>query len=158
MILDCKLNFNEHLKSVSVKVNKTIGLICKFRLHLSRNCLLTIDKAFIRSRLDYGDKIYDNANNESFHKHESIQYNAATAITGVVRNASSKKMYQELGLEFLKTIVYFSRYLKNNHHRIYLVKFHVNPQTTVLAETVTVIKFLFSLLKTMLKFLFSIQL
>ena len=158
MILECKLNFNEHLKSVSVKVNKTIGLICKFRLHLSRNCLLTIDKAFIRSRLDYGDKIYDNANNESFHKHESIQYNAATAITGVVRNASSKKMYQELGLEFLKTIVYFSRYLKNSHHRIYLVKFHVNPQTTVLAETVTVIKFLFSLLKTMLKFLFSIQL
>ena len=35
-----------------------------------------------------------------FHeKPQSIQYNAALAVTGAVRGSSSEKLYQELGLE-----------------------------------------------------------
>ena len=53
--------------------------------------------------LDYGDIIYDQPYNESFHhKMESIQYNAALAITGTVRGTSREKLYQELGLESLR--------------------------------------------------------
>ena len=38
-------------------------------------------KAFIRSQLDYGDVMYDQAYNSSFHeKLESLQYNAFLAI------------------------------------------------------------------------------
>ena len=41
--------------------------------------------------------------NESFHKNlESIQYNAALAITGAIRGTSSEKLFQGLGLESLK--------------------------------------------------------
>ena len=59
---------------------------------------------FIRSHLDYGDIVYDRAFNESFHKYlESIQYNAAIAITGAIRGTSSEKLFQELGLESLKS-------------------------------------------------------
>ena len=32
---------------------------------------------------------------------ESIQYNAALAITGTIRGSSREKLYQELGLESL---------------------------------------------------------
>ena len=47
--------------------------------------------------------IYDHTFNESFHQmNESIQYNAAIAITGAIRGTSSEKLYQELGLESLK--------------------------------------------------------
>ena len=54
--------------------------------------------------MDYGDTVYDRAFNESFHKkHESIQYNAAIAITGAMRGTSSEKLFQELGLESLKS-------------------------------------------------------
>ena len=46
---------------------------------------------FIRPHLDYGDIIYDQAYNLSFHqKLESIQYNAALAITGTIRLAQGK--------------------------------------------------------------------
>ena len=70
---------------------------------LPRSALLTIYKAFIRPHLDYGDAIYDQAYNNSFHqKLESIQYNAALAITGAIRGTSSEKLYQELGLESLQ--------------------------------------------------------
>ena len=53
--------------------------------------------------LDYGDVLYDQAFNKSFHaKMGSIQYNACLAITGAIRGTSREKMYQELGLEFLQ--------------------------------------------------------
>ena len=58
---------------------------------------------FIWPQLDNRDIVYDRAFNESFHKNlESIQYNAAIAITGAIRGTSSKKLFQELGLESLK--------------------------------------------------------
>ena len=57
--------------------------------------LITIYKFFIWSHLDYGDIVYDQAFNESFHKNlESIQYNAAIAITGAIRGTSSEKLFQ----------------------------------------------------------------
>ena len=104
MQLDKKLNFEEHLKKVESKVSKTIGIIRKLQNVLPRSALLTIYKSFIRPHLDYGDIIYDKAFNESFHaKLESFQYNAALAITGAIRGTSTEKIYEELGLESLKS-------------------------------------------------------
>ena len=52
---------------------------------------------------DYGDIIYDQAQNASFHqKLESFQYNACLAITGGIRGSSREKLYLELGLESLQ--------------------------------------------------------
>ena len=48
MILDTKLNFQEHLKNILNKVNKTIGLLRKLQNILPRGLLLTIYKSFIR--------------------------------------------------------------------------------------------------------------
>ena len=71
---------------------------------LPRSALLTIYKSSIKPHLDYGVIIYDKAFNESFHaKLESLQYNATLAITGAIRGSSTEKMYEELGLESLKS-------------------------------------------------------
>ena len=103
LYLDHKLDFQEHLKNVFAKVNKPIALLRKLRTILPRSALLTIYKSFIRPHLDYGDIIYDQAYNNSFHqKLESIQYNATLAITGAIRGTSTEKLYQELGLETLQ--------------------------------------------------------
>ena len=104
MIIDSKLNFDKHLKSVLKKISKTVGLLRKFQGILPRTSLITIYKLFARPHLDYGDIIYDQTFNESFHQRiESIQYNAAIAITGAIRGTSSEKLYQELGLESLRS-------------------------------------------------------
>ena len=120
LILDNKLNFQEHLKNILNKVNKTIGLLRKLQNILPREPLLTIYKSFVRPHLDYGDVIYDQHYNNSFHqKLESIQYNAALAITGAIRGSSREKLYQELGLESLKQrwwfrkLCYFFKITKN---------------------------------------------
>ena len=65
---------------------------------------VTIYKSFIRPHLDYGDVVYDRASNESFHQSlESLQYNAAIAVTGTIRGTSSENLFQGLGLETLKS-------------------------------------------------------
>ena len=55
LTLDIKLNFSEHIKSITKKISKTMGLLRKSQQILSRSSLLTICKTFIRSRLDYAD-------------------------------------------------------------------------------------------------------
>ena len=103
MIFDSKLSFNEHLKSVLKKISKTVGLLWKLQGILPRTSLITI-YIFARPHLDYGDIMYDQTFNESFHERiESIQYNAAISITGAIRGTSSEKLYQELGLESLRS-------------------------------------------------------
>ena len=77
IFLDAWLTFEEHLKVITTKVNKTIGLLHKLQKALPRPVLMTMYKAFVRPHLDYGDIIYNEAYNETFQqKLESIQYNA----------------------------------------------------------------------------------
>ena len=103
MFLDSKLDFDEHIKGVFEKTSKSIGLIRKLRNFLPRPSLLQIYKSFVRPHLDYGDIIYDKAFIGYFQKKlESIQYNAALAITGAIRGTSREKIYSELGLESLQ--------------------------------------------------------
>ena len=86
-------------------------------------------KTFVRPHLDYGDILYNQAHNGSFHqkldslqynaslaitgairahngsfhqKLDSLQYNASLAITGAIRGSSREKLYQELGFESLQ--------------------------------------------------------
>ena len=103
VVLDNRLSFENYLKMILNKVNKTIGLLCKLRNVLPRSALLTIYTSFIRPHLDYDDKtIYDQTCNASFHqKLELLQYTACLAITGAIRGTSREKLYEELGLESL---------------------------------------------------------
>ena len=110
MCLDNKLDFSEHFKNMMNKINKTIGLLRKLRYSLPRSALITIYKSFIRPHIDYGDIVYDQPYNDSFHERlVSIQYNASLAITGAIRGTSRDKLYHELGLESLKKRRWYRR-------------------------------------------------
>ena len=102
-MFDEKLTFDEHMNTVSIKISKTINLLRKLQNLLPRSALITLYKSFIRPHLDYGDVIYDEAYNSTFHqKLETIQYNACLAITGAIKGTSKEKLYHELGLETLQ--------------------------------------------------------
>ena len=75
----------------------------KLNLLLPRSSLWIVYKCFVRSHLDYGDIICDQPKPSSLtNKIESVQYNAALAITGPIRGTSKEKLCQELGFESLK--------------------------------------------------------
>ena len=62
--------------------------------NLPRKSLLIIYKSFIRPHLHYADIIYHQPHNESFtNKIESVQYNAALAITGAIKGTSLSRTW-----------------------------------------------------------------
>ena len=110
MMLDSNLSYEGNIKYILNKVNKTISLLRKFQLILPRHSLITVYKAFIRPHLDYGDVIHDHAFNELFYQRlESIQYNAAIATTGTTKRTLLEKLFQDLGLETLKSRRWFRK-------------------------------------------------
>ena len=94
MLLNTKLDFQEHVKSLLKKVNKTIRLLSKLHNTLPRllfaYCLKVIYKTLTMGT-SYSVSFYP--------KLEPIQYNSALAITGAIREISTQKIYNELGLE-----------------------------------------------------------
>ena len=77
---------------------------------LPREALLIIYKSFIRPHFDYGDVIFDQSYNDSFHaKLESYQYKAALAMTGAIKGSFTEKLYQELGIEHLRSKRWFRK-------------------------------------------------
>ena len=97
------MSFEKHLETVLCKINKMMSLIRKLQNLLPRTALVTLHKAFVRPHIDYGNIIYDQAHNASFHqKLESLQYNACLAITGAIHSSSMETKYQELGFESLQ--------------------------------------------------------
>ena len=90
------------MKEKISKAYRGTGIIKKLQSKVPRNVLLTIYKSSIRPHLDYGDTVFDQPTNDSFCKKlESVQYNAALAITGAIKGTSQVKLYKELGLESL---------------------------------------------------------
>ena len=64
---------------------------------------MTIYKSFTRPHLDYDDVVYNQPLNNTFsNKLETVQYNAAVAITTAIKGTSRKTLYQKLGLEYLQ--------------------------------------------------------
>ena len=99
LVLDSKLDFNEHISKKIYKCDKIIGIMKKLCLFLSRKVLLTICKSFVRSNLDYADTINSKPFNEPFKtKIEVIQYQVGLAITGAIKVTSWDHLYQEIDL------------------------------------------------------------
>ena len=103
VILDTSLTFDEHIRAITSKVSKSIGLLQKLNYRLARSSLITIYKSFVRPHLDYGDVIFDKAYNNLFQQRlESFQYKASLAITSAIKVSSTERLYQEPGLESLQ--------------------------------------------------------
>ena len=110
LFLDEKLTFKHHIDNALCKVNKGIAIIKKLSHALTRKSLFIFYKVFLRPLIDYGDIIYDQPRNSSFcEKLESAQYKAALSITGAIQGTSCEKIFQELGLESLKSRRWFRR-------------------------------------------------
>ena len=103
-----------------------------------------IYKSSIRSHLDYGDTIYDQAYNVSFQtKLKGTQYNAVLAITEAMRGTSKAKLFEELGLESLqhrrwyKKLSCFIKIWKINFQSFYVIPMSTTPYYTRNANNIS---------------------
>ena len=128
IILDLKLSFNSHIKSVISKSRRGIGLIKYLSNYLPQHTLNDLYKLYVRPRLDYGDVIYHIPAtkckyverfklNHLMEKLEYVQYSAALAIPGTWKGTSQEKLYNKLGWELLDlrhwSLVLFFNFVNN---------------------------------------------
>ena len=128
--MDEKLNFGHHITEKIAKTNKDIGVTKKLHNILPRLALLTIYKCFIRPNLDYGDFMVLWFNGSFCSKIESIQYNAALAITGAIQGTSQTKLYRELGLGSLRSRRWFRHLCKLYKIKATGLPLHLNNYVT----------------------------
>ena len=72
MYLETKLNFQEHLNKQG---KQNYWIITETPSFLPHQSLVTAYKAFMRPHIDYGDIIYDQTYNDSFHQKSCTSYN-----------------------------------------------------------------------------------
>ena len=111
LILDSKLDINQHIDDKINKWNKIIGTIRRLSMTFSRKSLSTIYKSFVRRPLDYAD-INDKPCNKTFkEKLEAIQYNASLAITGAIKGTSRERLCR-----WSRKLFFFHKIIKGFSH------------------------------------------
>ena len=122
--------FQSHVNEAIKKANRGIGVMKFMSKYVPRSTLETIYKAYVRSKLEYGDVIYHHPPLDGNHlsikklnvlmsKVESVQYRAALVTTGAWKGTNKEKLYEELGWESLserrwvRRMNIFCRILKN---------------------------------------------
>ena len=91
-MLDLKLTFEEHYKTVLSKTNRTKGLMRKLQNLLPREALITICKAFVRSYLDFGDVLFGQAFYASSHEMYACIRDRSRITFRVLRNVRKKSI------------------------------------------------------------------
>ena len=112
LILDSKLTFAKHISQKISIARKGIGIIKYMSSYAPTKTLDQIYKIFVRPHMDYCDIIYHLPRSTStfdcpinlnfmMQSLESIQYQAALAVSGAWKGSSATKLYEELGWESL---------------------------------------------------------
>ena len=100
--------------------------------------------------------IYDQSYNDSFHdKLESYQYKAALVMTGAIKEPSSERLYQELGMENLRSkrwfrkLCLFYKMLKNKSppYLFHLIPYSSGIHTTRNSSYITPFKVRYNFFK-----------
>ena len=117
--LDEKLDFKLHVSESITKANMGIALLKYLSKYLNRNKLELAYKLHVRPLLEYGDIIFHDRSLYITKTLESIQYQAALAVSGCWNKTSRLKLYMELGWESLADRRMFHRLtsyykIKNN--------------------------------------------
>ena len=96
------LDWREHIENLVTKTNQTLGVINALKFKLDRNTLEKLYYAFIRSKLEYGNIVWDDCSQELIDLLEQVQYRASKIVSGAIHRTSHDFVYNELGWETLE--------------------------------------------------------
>ena len=92
------LTWSDHIKLLSTKAAKCVGLLRRICQDVPRECLEILYKYMIRPLLEYDDVIFDGSADIHLKKLEDVQRQAALACTGAYRHTKHVILLDELGL------------------------------------------------------------
>ena len=97
LILNDRLNWEDHINDAITKANKKTGLIWRLNSELPRYAVENIYTSYIRPQLEYAASVYHNCTREQSTRLEACQRRAAIACTRAYRRTSTDALLEELG-------------------------------------------------------------
>ena len=98
IIINKKLNFNEHILYTSNKLAKTIGIITKARQYLSRKTLITLYYTFAYPYLTFGNIIWGSNYKSRLDKLIKLQRRLVRMIIFSPKTAHTEHIFQTLNI------------------------------------------------------------
>ena len=108
IIIDDKLQWNQHIAHIRSKIAKGIGIICKARKFFNKNILLTLYYCFIYPYMTYCIEVWGNAYKMYLNTIEKLQKRAIRIITCSSYRCHTAPLFCSLNiLNLSNTYLYF---------------------------------------------------
>ena len=82
ILIDEHLNWKEHISNISIKISRSVGIICKLSSCMKPNLLKSIYYALVYSHLVYGIHVWGSASATDLEKLLTLQKRAVRVMTG----------------------------------------------------------------------------
>ncbi len=89
-----QLTWTSHINNITIKCNRIIGMLTRYKYLWSRSALEVCYISYIRPILEYANILYDNCTVENCYKIECVQITAARLTTGA-KNTHLINLYTE---------------------------------------------------------------
>ena len=96
------LSWNKHIENLATNAGKCLDILNALKYKLDRVTLERLYIAFVRSKLEYANIVWDNCSKQMSDMLESVQYRAAKIISGAIHRTSHNIVYTELGWQTLE--------------------------------------------------------
>ena len=90
------LSWHQHIENLATTAGKCLDILNALKYKLDRTTLEKLYFAFIRSKLEYANIVWDNCSKQLSDMIEGVQYRAAKIISGAINRTSHNIVYNEL--------------------------------------------------------------
>ena len=96
VMVDDKITWASHINYISKKISKGIGILCKARKYLPKNCLVTLYYSFIYPYLNYCLEVWGKATENILSKIFKLQKRAIRIISNMPWRAHTSPLFDHL--------------------------------------------------------------
>ena len=98
VIIDNKLSFYEHIKSLESKVSRSVGILTKLKSFIPQQTLLQLYHSLVHSHLTYGITVWGSTHSTYLQKLQNLQNRALKVVCNVPFLTSTKPLYKKLNI------------------------------------------------------------
>ena len=118
IIMDCNLNWKQHIHELSKKISRSIGILCKLRHYVPQSILIQIYYSIIYPFLIYGVVIWGNTYKSNIYPLVILQKKAIRIITFSHFQSHTSPLFKKFNLLKLPDIVYlFTAVFMHQFHK-----------------------------------------
>ena len=118
VLIDSKLTWKPHIRHISGKIARSIGMMTKAKRALNKNALITLYYSFVYPYFTYCNQVWGCTYDTNLGGLFVLQKRVIRVISNINRRQSTRNIFPELGiLEFTKVNLYLTcRFMFRWHH------------------------------------------